>query len=150
VDLPAQDTWGLAANDIHSYPNVFVRSKVSAAPSGSAGLICRYSETDGWFEFNAASDGTYSVLLGRWLAPDVVKYIPVINDSSNALSGGLNAEIGLFCQDNYLQLFVDGVMIRRVEVTNYGLTEGGVGVTFSSLKDAPASVLFEWVSVSPE
>lgn len=151
MDLPAKDTWGMAVNDVNSYSNVFIRAKVSANPGGSAGLICRYSETDGWFEFDANSDGTYSILLGQWLAPDVAKYIPVINDFSNLLNGGsLNYEIGMFCQGTFLQLFVDGVMMRRVEVTNYGLTEGGVGITFASLKDAPATVTFEWFRISSE
>lgn len=151
VDIPTKDTWGMAANVLHSYPNVFIRAKVSASPSGSAGLICRYSETDGWFEFDANSDGTYNVLFGQWLAPDVAKYIPVINDFSNLLNGGsLNYEIGLFCQDNFLQLFVNGTMMRRVEVTNYGLTEGGVGITFASLASAPSSVSFEWVRINSE
>lgn len=150
VNLPTEDDWGMAANDTNSYLNVFVRAKVTANPSGSAGLICRYTEADGWFEFDANSDGTYSLLLGQWLAPDVAKYIPVINDVSNSLSSGLNVELGMFCQDNYVQLFVNDVMIRRVEVTNYGLEEGGVGITFASLKEAPASVIFEWVKISSE
>ncbi|HNF95522.1 MAG TPA: hypothetical protein PLQ75_12780, partial [Anaerolineales bacterium] len=59
-------------------------------------------------------------------------------------------ELGMFCQDNYVQLFVNDVMIRRVEVTNYGLEEGGVGITFASLKESPASVIFEWVKISSE
>jgi hypothetical protein len=47
--------------------DVFIRAKVSASPSGSVGLICRYSEAFGWFEFNVASDGTYNALYGQWL-----------------------------------------------------------------------------------
>jgi hypothetical protein len=41
-------------------------------------------------------------------------------------------------------------MIRRVEVTNYGLTEGKVGITASSFTDIPMSAIFEWVQVSQE
>ena len=41
-------------------------------------------------------------------------------------------------------------MIRRVEVTNYGLEEGKVGVTASSFIEVPMSAIFEWVQVSPE
>lgn len=147
IDIASSDTWMIGVHNVHSYSNVFVRAKTSLNPGGSVGLICRYSET-GWYEFNAAANGEYSVLLGQWLAPGVAKYIPVIKDISNKLPGGASNEIGLFCEDNFLQLYANGVMIRRVEVTNYGLTEGKAGITASSFAEIPVSAIFEWIQVS--
>jgi len=149
IDIPSPDTWLVGVHNANSYSNVFVRAQTSATPAGSIGLICRYSE-DGWYEFNISNDGTYSVLLGRWLSQGIVKYAPVINDLSNKLSEAATNEIGLFCEDNFLQLYANGTMIRRVEVTNYGLTEGKVGITASSFTDIPMSAIFEWVQVSQE
>jgi len=149
IDIASPDTWMVGILNVHSYSDVFVRAKTSAAPAGSVGLICRYSE-DGWYEFNVSSDGAYSVLLGQWLSPDVVKYAPIINDLSSKLAGNATSEIGLFCEDNFLKLYANDVMIRRVEVTNYGLTDGKIGITAASFVQAPISAIFEWVQVSQE
>ena len=146
INISSPDTWLVGIHNANSYSNVFVRAKSSITPTGSAGLICRYSE-DGWYEFNVSNDGTYSVLLGQWLSQDVVKYAPIINDLSNKLTEVTASEIGLFCEDNFLQLYVNGTMIRRVEVTNYGLTEGKIGITASSFMEIPVTAIFEWVSV---
>ena len=150
VDFSSPDTWFVGAVTTHSYSNVFVRARTSFSPNGSAGVICRYSAENGWYEFNASNTGGYSVLLGQWLAPDVVKYIPVLTDGTNLLSGNSSNEIGLFCQDNFLQLYVNGTLVRRVEVTNYGLTEGGVGISASSFAEVPMIALFESFSVSDQ
>jgi hypothetical protein len=149
IDISSPDTWFIGIHNANSYPNVFVRAKTSATPTGSVGLICRYSE-DGWYEFNVSNDGTYSLLLGQWLSPGIVKYAPIINDLSNKLTGSTASEIGLFCEDNFLQLYANGTMIRRVEVTNYGLTEGKIGITAASFAEIPMSAIFEWVQVSQD
>lgn len=151
IDIASPDTWSIGIHNAHSYPNIFIRAKVSASPSGSAGLVCRYDEKAGWFEFNAASDGTYNALYGQWLAPGIAKYIPIIADRSVHLgSGALNYELGLSCQDNFIYLYVNDVIIRRLDVTNFGLTEGKVGITASSLTEAPITARFEWVRVGME
>ncbi|NWF64124.1 MAG: hypothetical protein HXY38_07440 [Chloroflexi bacterium] len=149
IDISSPDTWLVGVHNVNSYENVFVRAQTALNPGGSVGLLCRYSE-GGWYEFNTSNNGTYSLLLGQWLSPGVAKYIPILNDKSNQLAGASNNEIGLFCQDNFLQLFVNGVMIRRVEVTNYGLAEGRIGISASSFAEIPMSAIFEWVRVSLE
>ena len=150
IDISSPDTWLIGVHTVNTYPDVFIRAKTSISPTGSAGLICRYSEESGWYEFNASSNGTYSVLLGQWLSPGVAKYVPIISAGSSLLSGGLNNELGLFCQDNFLLLYVNNALLRRVEVTKYGLTEGRVGVTAASFSETPIVILFEWVSVSQQ
>ncbi len=151
IDIPTADTWYMGVYNAHSYSNVFVRTKASASAAGSAGLICRYDEENGWFEFNINSSGTYSVLLGKWLAPGISKYIPIASDGSNQLTiGNVNTEIGLFCEENILNLYVNGTVIRRLDVTNYGLTEGNIGITVATHRDAPMNALFEWIKVSED
>lgn len=155
VDISSPDTWLIGIHNANSYPNVFVRTKVTTTNHGSVGLVCRYDETNGWYEFNAASDGSYTVLIGQWLAPGVTKYIPIDSgESSKLLEGATDHQLGLFCQDNYLLLYVNDTLIRRVDVTNYGtnygLTEGMVGITAASFTDVPMSVVFDWVKVSAE
>ncbi len=151
IDIPSRDTWFLGIHNAHTYSNVVVQAKISAGSAGSMGLVCRYTESDGWFEFNIASDGSYSVLLGRWLAPGIAKYIPIAADGSKLLAAGnINHEIGLSCEENTLNLYVGETLLRRLDVTNYGLTRGNIGVTAASFEEAPMTALFEWVRVSGE
>ncbi|MBN8655445.1 MAG: hypothetical protein J0M11_06880 [Anaerolineae bacterium] len=149
IGTSSPDTWFVGIYTAHTYSNVFVRANVTITPVGSVGLICRYT-SDGWYEFNAATDGTYSILLGQWLSPGVVKYIPILNESSSQFALNTANEIGLFCEDNFLHLYLNDNLIRRVDVTNYGLTEGSVGITASSFAEVPVSVLFEWVKIGKE
>lgn len=149
INIPAVDTWYLGVHNAYTYSNIVVRAKISANTSGSMGLICRYDESKGWLEFNVDSSGTYSLLLGQWLAPGIAKYIPIISDVSKHLqAGNLNSEIGLFCEENIISLYVNETLLRRLDVTNYGLTEGNIGIAAASYQDAPMSALFEWVKVS--
>ena len=149
IDIPTADTWYMGIHNAHTYSNVFVRAKISASSTGSIGLICRYDESTGWFEFNIDSGGTYSLLLGQWLAPGIAKYIPIASGGSKILAAGnVNYEIGLSCEENSLSLYVGETLLRRLDVTNYGLARGNIGVTAASFQEAPMIALFEWVRVS--
>ncbi|GAB1472257.1 hypothetical protein MASR2M66_31350 [Chloroflexota bacterium] len=146
INFPSADTWFVGVHNAHTYANVFVNAKMSISPNGSVGLICRYSES-GWYEFNAAN-GAYSILFGQWLSPGVAKYIPIVTAQSNLLAGGSSHDLGLFCEDNFVHTFVNDTPLRRIEVTNYGLTEGNVGIAAASFVEVPAEALFENFSVN--
>ena len=151
INIPDADTWYMGIHTTYSYSNVVVSAKISASSTGSVGLICRYNESDGWFEFNIDSGGTYSLLLGRWLAPGIAKYSPVATGENGQLQiGNVNTELGLSCEENLLSLYTNGTLLRRLDVTNYGLTEGNIGITSASYREAPMTVLFEWVKVSED
>lgn len=148
IDIPAPHTWYLGIHNAHSYSNIVITAKSSATPTGSLGLICRYDESKGWFEFNAASDGTYSALFGQWLAPGIALYTPIASDPTKQLDpGNLNYEIGLACQDNSLLLYVNGTLIRRLDIERFELTEGNIGITAASFKETPMTAFFEWIKV---
>jgi hypothetical protein len=151
IDISSPDTWSIGIHNAHTYPSVFLRARASASPTGSVGLICLYDEEAGWYEYNVSSDGTYNALYGQWLAPGIAQYIPLVSASSVYLTAGtFNYELGLSCQENFIFLYANNVLIRRVDVANYGLTEGRIGITASSLKDAPITAIFEWVRVGVE
>lgn len=144
----APDTWLVGVNTAHSYSNVFVRADISLDAGGSAGLICRYDEAAGWYEFDLANDGTYNLLLGQWLSPGIVKYIPILSDTIKSPGGLQGTEIGFFCHEDFLELYSNGTLIRRYDATNYGLTEGNIGISTASFADAPMTATFQWVSVA--
>ncbi len=148
IALSAADTWSIGIYNANTYPNVFIRAQASVTPTGSIGVICRYDEATGWFEFNLGSDGTTSLLYGQWLATGIAKYKPINTESATHVSpAGQGNMIGLFCEDNFLHLYVNDTLILNVDVTNYGLTEGNIGITASSFAEAPMSASFEWVKI---
>jgi hypothetical protein len=111
------------------------------------GLICRYDEEAGWYEFNVVQRRDLQRALRTMACTRGCKYIP-LGRSGPFAAGNLNYEIGLSCQDNFIFLYVNDALIRRLDVTNFGLTEGKIGITASSLREAPITVLFEWVRVA--
>jgi hypothetical protein len=149
IDFPAPNTWYYAIHNAHEYSGVFVSAKFLGASTGSIGLICDYSESNGWYEFNIASDGTYSVLLGQWLAQGIAQYTPIVNKTTEYLHPGkLDYEIGLTCQENTLLLHINGKLFRKLDVTRFGLTQGKIGINASSFDETPMTTTFDWVTVS--
>jgi hypothetical protein len=148
IDFQSPNTWYYAIHNAHEYSSVFVSAKFSGTPTGSLGVICNYSESKGWFEFNVASDGTYSVLFGQWLTQGIAQYTPIANDSSEYLQDdNLGYEIGLTCQDYILLPHINGKLFRKLDVTRYGLTQGKIGINASSFDETPMIATFDWVKV---
>ena len=148
IDFSSPNTWYYAIHNAHEYSNVFVSAKFTGTPAGSLGVICNYSETNGWYEFNLASDGTYGVLFGQWLAQGIAQYTPIATDTTEYLQAGdLDQEIGLTCQENILLLHINGKLFRKLDVTRYGLTEGKIGINASSFEEMPMIAIFDWVKV---
>jgi hypothetical protein len=150
IQMNAPHTWYYAIHNAHEYPGVFLSAKFSGAPAGSMGLVCNYSEAYGWYEFNITHEGTFSVLLGKWLAPEVADYTPIFNGSTEYIQvGNLNYEIGLTCHNNTLFLQVNGKMFRKLDVSQFGLPQGKIGISAASFDNVPMNANFEWFKVSP-
>jgi hypothetical protein len=148
IDFSSADTWYYAVHTAHDYSNIAINANVTGT-SGSVGLVCDYSEANGWYEFNIASDRTYSILFGQWLADGIVRYTPIANDTADSLeSGSLNDEIGLTCGENILLVYINGKLFRKLDVMRFGLTAGRIGITASSYSETPVTVFFNWVKVS--
>ena len=151
LQMDSSYSWVYAVYGAEDYDNIRVDAKFvnSALSPAAIGLICRYSETDGWLEYNILTDGTYNVLYGKWLSSGVADYLPILSGSSNAIQqSGTSQEIGLICSDTFLSLFIDQTLVRRVDVSSYKLTTGKVGLTASSFENTPVIATFDWVKVS--
>ncbi|HJR82019.1 MAG TPA: hypothetical protein VJ821_18240 [Anaerolineales bacterium] len=144
-------TWVYALYGAHDYADVHIDAQFEnrgGSPS-AIGLVCRYSEAEGWFEFNVSTDGTYNVLYGHWLASGIADYLPIWSGPSNAIGpSGTAQEIGLRCSDTSLALYVNQQNIRNVDVSRYELLEGKIGLTVSSFENTPIIAAFDWVKVS--
>jgi hypothetical protein len=144
VDISSPDTWMIGIHNANTYNNVFIQTKANITSTGSFGLICRYNE-NGWYEFNVYSDGTYNLLYGKQLTEGVASYIPLSTEFSGHITP--SSQIGLHCQDNSLLLYVNDNLVKRIDVTNYGLGEGQIGITASSVTEATV-INFEWIKIS--
>ena len=144
-------TWLYALYAPEDYTNVHIETEYvnSALTPASMGLICRYSDTEGWFEYNVSTDGAYNVLYGSWLATGIADYLPVIDGLSREVKqSGEMQHIGLTCSGTILRLFINGTLIRSVDVSSYDLTEGKVGLTASSFESVPIIAVFDSVTIT--
>lgn len=150
IQMDAPYTWVYALYGTHDYDTVTVQTKfVSNAMSpASMGLICRYSDTEGWFEYNVTTDGTYNLLYGKWLSNGVAEYLPILDGTSNLIQqSGVEQQIGLVCAGSTATMSINGTVVRSADVSRYELVNGKVGVTASSYENTPVIASFDWVTV---
>jgi hypothetical protein len=151
LQIDAPYTWVYAIYGPQDYDDIRIDAQFEnqAGSPSSIGLICRYTESDGWLEYNISTDGTYNVLYGQWLSTGIADYLPILSESSSEIQpSGASQEIGLVCSDTTVSLFVNQTLIRNVDVSRYELTEGKVGITISSFENTPVIAAFDWVKVS--
>ena len=151
VQIESPYTWVYAIYGAQDYEDIRIEAQFEnqAGSPSSIGLICRYSESDGWLEYNVSTDGTYNVLYGKWLASGIVDYLPILSAPSKEIQpSGASQEIGMICSGTTVSLFVNQTLIRSADVSRYELGEGKVGITVSSFENAPVSAAFDWVKVS--
>ena len=81
IQTDAPYAWVYSLYGPQEYGDVRIDTKFvnNALSPASAGLICRYNETDGWLEYNVTSDGGYNLLYGKWLASGVADYLPIVD-----------------------------------------------------------------------
>lgn len=144
-------TWLYAIFSAHEYQAVHLEARVLSSHSeiNDMGLVCHYDEQTGWYEFNISSDGTYTLLYGQWLADGIARYTPIRSESSERIARG-NAvnEFGLDCYKNIVQVYINGKLIRKMDVSRFGLAGGRVGISASSFEDVPVILAFDWVKIS--
>ena len=150
LQMDSPYSWAYAIYDSENYSNVHIETKFEnrGGSPASVGLVCRYSEENGWFEYNVTSDGTYNLLYGQWLATGVADYLPITDGSSNLVQpSGAPQQISLLCADTVLTLSINGTVVRSLDVARYELTEGKVGVTTASYENTPILVALDSVTV---
>lgn len=147
-DLSAPEQWVYALYDSNGYSDVRVDARVEdrGGADYTAGIVCRYSETHGWYEFNVYADQTYVLLYGQWLMPGVARFTPLVQAESEKIKAGEN-EIGLACKGDILIPYINGVQMRQRQEKTFALTGGAIGISASSFEDA-AALAYDWVKVS--
>jgi hypothetical protein len=108
-------------------------------------LICRYSDDLGWYEFNIANNGTYTIL---WYDNVSLKdYKLLFSGGSNLIKMGKDVnEYTAICNKDKLTLGINGVEVRTV--TDKSLKEGLTGISVSSFDVLPIIAEFDYFGVS--
>lgn len=152
LQMDSPFTWLYALYGAENYADVRIDTQFTnrAGTPAAVGLVCRYGEEQGWFEFNVSTDGSYSILFGKWLAVGIAEYLPITDDGSSAIiqPSGATQTIGLLCEGNTLSLYSNDTVLRRVDVERFQLEEGKVGLAASSFDNIPILAAFDWVRVS--
>lgn len=151
LQMDSPYTWLYVLYGSFDYADVHIETEFinSALTPASAGLICRYSEENGWLEYNVNTDGTYNVLLGRWLSIGIPDYLPVIDGISKEVKqSGEMQKISLTCTGTTLRLYINDIIVRSVDVSSYELGAGKAGLTASSYDSTPVIVVFDSITIS--
>ena len=151
LQMDSHYSWAYAIYGAENYANVYIETKFEnrGGSPASVGLVCSYSEENGWFEYNVTTDGTYNLLYGHWLATGVADYLPITDGLSNLIQpSGAPQQISLLCADTVITLSINGTVVRSLDVARYELTEGKVGITTASYENTPIIVALDWVKVS--
>ncbi len=145
------NTWVYALFGANEYQAVRLQTRFEnqASELNYVGLLCSYDEQAGWFEFNLSSDGSYNLLFGQWIAPDMARYIPILNDTSEYIFTGRETnEMSLECFENTVQLYINDKLIRKMDVARFERIGGKIGLAVASFEDLPVIAAFDWVRVS--
>ena len=150
-DVEGKELWLYATYDAYEYDDV--RMDVVAENRGvnnnAVGLICRYSKEDGWYEFDVANNGLFTIYYGSYTPDNQVNYSKLANGGSNKLKQGKDINTyGISCKGRTLILYINGFEVRRINDNQYVLKKGKVGVSVSSFKDLPVKVEVDSAKIS--
>lgn len=148
-DLQNKGTTAYAAYEPFTYMDVRLDVKMDnrGTNNNTVSLICRKSNA-GWYQFDIASNGLYEIFFAK-VVDNTVEYTRIADGGSTKIkTGWAENEYGIVCQGSTLVLNINGAEARRLEDKKYLLPEGKVGMSVSSVKDAPVIVDFYWATIS--
>ena len=149
--MDAPFTWLYALYGAEDYADVRIDTQYQnrAGTPSAVGLVCRYGDEQGWFEFNASSDGTYNLLYGKWLSTGIAEYTPITDGTSKDIQpSGATQTLGLECTANKIILYINDKLFRQVDVAHFELTAGKAGIIASSFQNTPIVIALDWVKIS--
>lgn len=146
IEINKNDTWVYFLYDVYEYGDVRIDTVAEnlGRNNNNVSLICRASDL-GWYEFNIANNGTYTIL---WY-DDVTlhDYKLLFSGGSNLIRMGRDVnEYTAICKGDELTLGINGVEVRTVNDKN--LKRGQVGFSVSSFNVTPIIVEFDYFGVS--
>jgi len=150
-DLGSEGQWAYVTYDAYEYDDV--RLDVIAENRGTnnnnVSLICRYTEDEGWYEFNIANNGLFWIYHAIIRADNSVIYSLLADGGSNKIKQGKDTnKYSIVCKDRTLSLYINDIETRVLDDNNYVLRDGKIGVSVSSFNNLPVKVEIDSVTIS--
>jgi hypothetical protein len=135
---------------VYNDVRIDVRVDSQSIHSSNVSLICRYSPEGGWYEFNIANNGEYSIKMAQPRSNGVIRYTDLWSGSfsRNVRTGNAINEYSIVCQGYDLSLYINGELERQTSDIQRTLRTGKVGISASSLNDLPVNIGYDWVKIS--
>jgi hypothetical protein len=150
-NIPRRQTTIYSFFDGFNYDDVRVDVRVDSRNINAnyVTLICRYTETDGWYEFRIAHNGLYGIYFAKPNATGLITFRTIADGGSTKVKAG-NAvnEYSIICQGNELMLYINGELTKTASDGLGVLRTGKVGVSVASLDSLPVLVGYDWVKIS--
>ncbi len=146
-EIDENNTWVYFLYEDYIYTDSRIDTQVEnlGFNNNNVSLICRYSDDAGWYEFNIANNGTYTIL---WYDNITLRdYKLLFSGGSNLINMGKDInEYTAICSGDQLTLGINGQEVRTV--TDKNLKEGLAGFSVSSFNVTPIIVEFDYYGVS--
>jgi len=151
-ELLATQVWGYSIYTPETYTDV--RLDVVADNRGvndnNVTLVCRYSETEGWYEASIANNGKYWIYYGKWdNNHKTASYAVVADGGSNDIRQGKDVNTySLICKGRTITVLINGKQVRAIDDNQWALRDGQIGVGVSSFRLLPVQVEFDSIEIS--
>ena len=148
-DIEKTGFWVYSTYDPFDYEDVRIDARMDNLGTNDnyISLVCRYSKENGWYEFNIANSGLYTIYFAKPREDGYVNYAVIIDGGSNKIKQGLEVnEYTAICEGDNLSLFINGNLTKEVKDTQ--LTSGKVGISVSSFLNLPVKVNVDWIKIS--
>ncbi len=144
-DIQAYDTYVYLVNNALDVADVRIDTSMEnlGRNANNVSLMCRYSDR-GWYEFNIASNGEYSILK---YDNNTQAYRALWTGGSTLINMGQKVnEYGVVCQGEALSLYINGGFVKTIK--DNSLKSGLAGISVSSFNSIPIVVDFDAFAMS--
>jgi hypothetical protein len=144
-DIQGSDTYVYVVNNALEVADVRIDTSTEnlGRNANNISLMCRYSDR-GWYEFNIASNGEYSIL--KYDA-NTQSYRALWTGGSTLINMGQEVnEYTAVCQGDSLSLYINGGFVKTIK--DNSIKSGLAGVSVSSFNVTPIVVDFDAFAMS--
>jgi serine protease Do len=144
-DIQARDTYVYVVNNALDVADVRIDTSNEnlGRNANNVSLMCRYSDR-GWYEFNIASNGEYSILK---YDNNTQSYRALWTGGSTLINMGQEVnEYAAVCQGDSLSLYINGGFVKTIKDTT--IKSGLAGISVSSFGSIPIIVEFDAFALS--
>jgi len=111
-------------------------------------LMCRYSPTQGWYEFGITNNGPYKISYAKPNEHGLITYRTLADGNSTAVVRNAVNEFSIVCQGEELSLYINGELTKTTTDLFKALRTGKIGIGVASLNNLPVVVRYDWVKIS--